>query len=120
MAQENKGRKSKLREESERNTQTVSSTNVVSPPITISTPEQAIPQAPIQTVAPPAPPIAPEVRDELTALMQDLLLKTHELSFEYSTMECDELSNCPLGKKAKELFRVVKKLNQLVRRMSQP
>ena len=116
MAQESKGRKSKLREEGEGNTQTISPANVVS----ISTPEQVIPQAPMQTMAPPAPPISPEVRDELTALMQDLLLKTHELSFEYSTMECDELSSCPLGKKAKELFRVVKKLNQTVRKMAQP
>jgi hypothetical protein len=65
-----------------------------------------------------APAIAPEVRDELTALMQDLLLKTHELSFEYSTMECEELGNCPLGKKSKELFRVVKKLNELVKKMA--
>jgi hypothetical protein len=71
-----------------------------------------------QTVAPQVPAIAPEVRDELTALMQDLLLKTHELSFEYSTMECEELSNCPLGKKSKELFRVVKKLNELVKKMA--
>jgi hypothetical protein len=65
-----------------------------------------------------APPISPEVRDELTALMQDLLLKTHELSFEYSTLECDELSTCPLGKKCRELFRVVKKLNDTVRKMT--
>jgi len=50
--------------------------------------------------------------------MQELLLKTHELSFEYSTMECEEISVCPLAKKSKELFRVVKKLNELVRKMA--
>jgi len=50
--------------------------------------------------------------------MQELLLKTHELSFEYSTLECDEISSCPLGKKSKELFRVVKKLNELVKQLA--
>jgi len=59
-----------------------------------------------------------EVRDELTSIMQELLLKTHELSFEYSTMECDSIGNCPLAKKSKELFRTVKKLNELVRQMA--
>jgi hypothetical protein len=72
------------------------------------------------TVTPPTPAIAPEVRDELTNLMQELLLKTHELSFEFSTMECEEMSDCPLAKKSKELFRVVKKLNQIVRKMASP
>jgi len=62
--------------------------------------------------------LAPEVRDELTSLMQELLLKTHELSFEFSTMECDEISACPLAKKSKELFRVVKKLNEMIRKMA--
>jgi uncharacterized linocin/CFP29 family protein len=59
-----------------------------------------------------------EVRDELTQLMQDLLLKTHELSFEYSTMECEDISECPLAKKSKELFRVVKLLNEMVKKMA--
>jgi len=71
-------------------------------------------------VAPPTTAASPEVRDELTGLMQELLLKTHELSFEYSTMECEDLASCPLGRKSKELFRVVKKLNELVRRMAAP
>jgi len=65
-----------------------------------------------------APEISAEVRDELTALMQELLMKTHELSFEYSTLDCEQLSQCPLCKKSKELFRVVKKLNELVRKMT--
>jgi len=69
----------------------------------------------------PAPPTIPEaVRDELTALMQELLLKTHELSFEYSTLDCPKIQNCELAKKAKELFKVVKKLNKLVREMAKP
>jgi hypothetical protein len=59
-----------------------------------------------------------EVRDELTQLMQDLLLKTHELSFEYSTMECEDIADCPLAKKSKELFRVVKLLNEMVKKMA--
>jgi len=68
-------------------------------------------------VAPTPTPLPPEVRDELTALMQELLLKTHELSFEYSTLECDKIKECPLAQKSRDLFRTVKKLNQLVRQM---
>jgi hypothetical protein len=52
--------------------------------------------------------------------MQELLLKTHELSFEFSTMECEEITDCPLARKSKELFRVVKKLNETVRKMATP
>jgi len=52
--------------------------------------------------------------------MQELLLKTHELSFEYSTLDCEKIQECELAKKAKELFKVVKKLNKLVRQMAQP
>jgi len=64
--------------------------------------------------------IPDEYRDELTALMQELLLKTHELSFEYSTLDCDNVSNCPLAQKAKELFKTVKRLNELVRQFTPP
>jgi hypothetical protein len=49
--------------------------------------------------------------------MQELLLKTHELSFEYSTLECDKIKDCPLAIKSRELFRTVKQLNNLVRKM---
>jgi len=49
-----------------------------------------------------------------------LLLKTHELSFEFSTMECDDITDCPLAKKSKELFRVVKRLNEMVKKMASP
>lgn len=50
--------------------------------------------------------------------MQELLLKTHELSFEYSTLDCEKVNDCPLAQKAKELFKVVKKLNELVRQFA--
>jgi hypothetical protein len=64
------------------------------------------------------PVIPQEVRDELTSLMQELLVKTHELSFEYSTMECPQISECQLAQKSKELFRVVKRLNELMKRVA--
>jgi hypothetical protein len=105
MAEETTGRKSKIRRESEGNPTEISAPNIT-------------PTLTPQRIQQPAPAIAPEIRDELTSLMQELLLKTHELSFEYSTMECEELSSCPLGKKSKELFRVVKKLNELIKRMA--
>jgi len=72
------------------------------------------------TPPPTAPPIAPEIRDELTAIMQELLLKTHELSFEYSTSDCEEIRDCAFAEKSRELFKVVKRLNALVRRITPP
>jgi hypothetical protein len=78
----------------------------------------AIPQTLSPNIAAPVQaPLPPEVRDELTSLMQELLLKTHELSFEYSTLECDKIKDCPLAIKSRELFRTVKQLNNLVRKM---
>jgi len=50
--------------------------------------------------------------------MQELLFKTHELSFEYSTLDCKDISSCPLAVKSRELFRVVKKLNEVIRRIT--
>lgn len=56
-----------------------------------------------------------QLRDQLTLVMQELLLKTHELAFEYSTLDCGDLMKCPLGRKCRELFKAVKRLNELVR-----
>jgi len=109
MAEEVKRRKSKVRREGEGDTPEDGSSDVT-PTVSLAARQ---PTAPPIAVAP-----APEVRDELTVLMQELLLKTHELSFEYSTMECEEINICPLARKSKELFRVVKKLNEIVRKMS--
>jgi len=69
---------------------------------------------------PPAPTLPPEARDQLTNLMQELLLKTHELSFEYSTSDCEEITKCPLAQQARELFKTVKKLHRIVRQVSLP
>jgi len=71
-------------------------------------------------MAPPITAIPDEVREELTALMQELLMKAHELSFEYSTIDCEQLRDCSLALKAKELFKVVKKLHELMRKITPP
>jgi len=73
---------------------------------------------PVPTKQPPVPTIPPETRDQLTSLMQELLLKTHELSFEYSTSDCHEITECPLALQARELFKTVKKLHRIVRQVS--
>jgi hypothetical protein len=52
--------------------------------------------------------------------MQDLLLKTQELSFEYSTLDCDDIKECPLANKCKELFKTTKKIHEFVRKIAQP
>ena len=64
--------------------------------------------------------IAPEIRDQLSLLFQELFLKTQELSFEYSTMECEDIMECPLAQKCKELFKITKKINEYVKKMVQP
>jgi len=69
---------------------------------------------------PQPPPISPEVRDELTVIFQELLVRTHELSFEYSTLDCEDVRDCPLAQKSKELFKVVKKLRQLMSKVAPP
>jgi len=52
--------------------------------------------------------------------MQQLMLKAYELSFEYSTSDCEEITKCPLGRKAKELFKVVKALYELMKDLTPP
>jgi len=64
------------------------------------------------------PVVTEEIRTELTSLVQELLLKCHELSFEYSTSDCPHLLECPIATKSKEIFKVVKKLNQLMKRVT--
>jgi len=76
------------------------------------------PPTPQPMVQPPT--ISDQLRDQLTTLMQELLLKTHELSFEYSTSECEEIRECPLAMQAKEMFKTVKKLHKLVRQVTPP
>jgi len=90
------------------------STNIIT-----ALPEPTTPTPP-STVPPITPAITPEVRNELTVIMQELLLKTHELSFEYSTSDCREIRNCSFAEKSRELFKVVKRLNALVRKITPP
>jgi hypothetical protein len=59
-----------------------------------------------------------EVRDELTSIIQDMLMKAHEMAFEYSTMECEQINSCQLAKKSRELFKTVKKLNEYIKKLS--
>jgi len=66
------------------------------------------------------PDVNEALRTELTETIQELLFKTHELSFEYSTMECEKLLECPLAQKAKEVFKVVKRLNEITKKLSPP
>jgi hypothetical protein len=114
LAEEAPRRKARIRREGEEAEADVSPADVA--PVRPQPVIQTMPQP----IATQQPVIAPDIRDELTTLIQDLLLKTHELSFEYSTMECEDLSACPLGKKCKELFKIVKRLNEVVRKATPP
>lgn len=64
--------------------------------------------------------IPEEFRSELDQIMRELLIIAQELSFEYSTLDCKELMNCPLAQKSKELFKCIKKLNQLAKKYAPP
>jgi len=68
----------------------------------------------------PVPTIPEEAREDLTNLMQELLMKAHELSFEYSISECEKIRECAFASKAKELFKVVKRLYELTRKITPP
>jgi hypothetical protein len=84
-------------------------------------PEASIaPASSVLAQQPQPPQIAPDIRDQLSLLFQELFVKTQELSFEYSTLECDDIRDCPLAQKCKELFKVTKKINEYVRKMVQP
>jgi len=76
------------------------------------------PPIPASITPPFQPQISDEMRNTLTSLLQELLLKTHELSFEYSTLDCESLGSCQLAQKSKELFKVVKKLNEFIKKMA--
>jgi len=56
-------------------------------------------------------------QSQLSDLVQKLLMGVHEMSFEYCTMECEELQSCPLARKAKEIFKYIKSIDELVRSM---
>jgi len=116
MASSHKKRKTKARSKGETKAQTTSAKPVTTPPPTFYPPEKY--QQITKQIAPQPPAIPDQLRDQLTGLMQELLLKTHELSFEYSTSECEEIRDCPLAIQAKELFKTVKKLHKLVRQVS--
>lgn len=64
--------------------------------------------------------MAPDVRDRLTTLIQELLLKTQELAFEYSTLDEEHLMECPLAPKCKDIFRTTKEIYDYVRKLAQP
>jgi len=109
MAKKGRKRQTKSREEG----QTPSPTRV-SPTFT----PEGMPAPPQPTVT--APPIPLEVRDELTAIMQQLILQTNELSFEYSTLDCEEVLNCPLAQKCKELFKTMKRFREMMSKLAPP
>jgi len=87
-------------------------------PVSPTFPPQGMPAPPQPTAT--APPIPLEVRDELTAIMQQLILQAQDLSFEYSTLDCEEVLDCQLARKCKELFKVVKRLREMLSKLIPP
>lgn len=63
--------------------------------------------------------IPEQFRDEVAMAVQDLITKAQELSFEYCTLECSNITTCPLAKKGRELFKVVKTFNEIMKKMVQ-
>lgn len=63
--------------------------------------------------------IPEQFRDELATVVQELVTKAHELSFEYCTLECSNITTCPLAKKGRELFKAVKMFNEVMRKVMQ-
>jgi len=46
-----------------------------------------------------------------------MLTKAHELAFELATCECNNVSACPVAKKAREIVVQIKKLIALQRKL---
>jgi hypothetical protein len=59
-----------------------------------------------------------EFRSELDEIMRDLLTSAQELAFEYSTLDCSKILDCPLAQKSKELFKCIKRLNEVAKRLA--
>jgi len=60
--------------------------------------------------------IPEEFRSELDEIMRDLLTHAQELAFEYSTCDCSKLLECTLAQKSKELFKDIKRLNEVAKK----
>jgi len=65
--------------------------------------------------APGALTIPPELREKLSRLTAELMTKSYELAFEYTTLECKNLMKCSLACKARDLFKTVKELYNVLR-----
>ncbi|MEM1542785.1 MAG: hypothetical protein QXV82_09180 [Ignisphaera sp.] len=74
----------------------------------------------LRDIAVQPPEIPEEFRSELDQLMREMLMTAQELSFEYSTLDCKEMINCPLAQKSKQLFKCIKKLNELAKKYAPP
>ena len=62
--------------------------------------------------------IPPEVRNDLSRLTAELMTKSYELAFEYTTLECKDLMKCSLACKARDLFKTVKELYNVLRKIT--
>jgi hypothetical protein len=60
--------------------------------------------------------IPEEFRSELDEIMRDLLTHAQELAFEYSTLDCPKILECTLAQKSKELFKDIKRLNEVAKK----
>lgn len=85
--------------------------------MSVKTPEREGVEASLR--APPEiPEIPEEFRGALDEVMRDLLMHAQELAFEYSTCDCPKILECTLAQKSKELFRDIKKLNEIAKKMA--
>jgi len=63
---------------------------------------------------PPAQPSKQDVvRDELSKIISNILVKSQEIGFELVVSECPNMSKCPIARKSKELIKELKALFEL-------
>jgi len=58
------------------------------------------------------------LRDKLSQIISNILVKSQEIGFELVTCECQLISTCPIAKKSKELIKELKNLFELRKEMS--
>ena len=53
------------------------------------------------------------MRDELSKIISNILVKSQEIGFELVVSECPNMSTCPIARKSKELIKELKALFEL-------
>ena len=84
----------------------------------VGQPTQPAPTSTSQTPQPTVTPAEEKLRQKLSEILGDLIIKAQETAFELATIECPKAKECPLAMKTRELVVSLKKLLRLRKELS--